>query len=114
MRGEIDARSEVSLSILKRHPDCVEKRMANLHAVIEIRKEKRSISLRNFSISRHLRKPKRSAASSLCSGCCAAWAHPTSSVQGYRKIDRKFFRQHFARPMTIPTLKKNTKKPSAV
>src|SRR5262245_3272454 len=28
MRGEIDARSEVSLSILKRHPDRVEKGMA--------------------------------------------------------------------------------------
>jgi tripartite-type tricarboxylate transporter receptor subunit TctC len=41
MRGEIDARSEVSLSILKRHPDWVEKGMANLHAVIEIPKGKK-------------------------------------------------------------------------
>src|SRR5919109_11558 len=40
-RGEIDARSEVSLSILKRHPDWVEKGMANLHAVIEIPKGKK-------------------------------------------------------------------------
>jgi len=41
MRGEIDARSEVSLSIFKRHPEWVEKGMANLHAVIEIPKGKK-------------------------------------------------------------------------
>jgi tripartite-type tricarboxylate transporter receptor subunit TctC len=40
-RGEIDARSEVSLSILKRHPDWIEKRMADLHAVFEIPKGKK-------------------------------------------------------------------------
>jgi tripartite-type tricarboxylate transporter receptor subunit TctC len=40
-RGEIDARSEVSLSIMKRHPEWVEKGMANLHAVIEIPKGKK-------------------------------------------------------------------------
>lgn len=40
-RGEIDARSEVSLSIMKRHPDWVEKGMAHLHAVIEIPKGKK-------------------------------------------------------------------------
>jgi tripartite-type tricarboxylate transporter receptor subunit TctC len=40
-RGEIDARSEVSLSIMKRHPEWVEKGMANLHAVIEVPKGKK-------------------------------------------------------------------------
>jgi tripartite-type tricarboxylate transporter receptor subunit TctC len=40
-RGEIDARSEVSLSILKRNPEWVEKGMAHLHAVIEIPKGKK-------------------------------------------------------------------------
>jgi tripartite-type tricarboxylate transporter receptor subunit TctC len=40
-RGEIDARSETSLSIIKRHPEWVEKGMANLHAVIEIPKGKK-------------------------------------------------------------------------
>jgi len=40
-RGEIDARSEVSLSIMKRHPEWVEKGMANLHACIEIPKGKK-------------------------------------------------------------------------
>jgi tripartite-type tricarboxylate transporter receptor subunit TctC len=40
-RGEIDARSEVSLSIMKRHPEWVEKGMAHLHAVIEIPKGKK-------------------------------------------------------------------------
>jgi tripartite-type tricarboxylate transporter receptor subunit TctC len=40
-RGEIDARSEVSLSIMKRHPEWVEKGMANLHAAIEIPKGKK-------------------------------------------------------------------------
>ena len=40
-RGEIDARSEVSLSIVKRHPDWLEKRLINLHAVFEIPKGKK-------------------------------------------------------------------------
>ncbi|MGH7832882.1 MAG: hypothetical protein ACREQK_04505 [Candidatus Binatia bacterium] len=40
-RGEIDARSETSLSILKRHPEWVEKGMAHLHGVIEIPKGKK-------------------------------------------------------------------------
>jgi tripartite-type tricarboxylate transporter receptor subunit TctC len=40
-RGEIDARSEVSLSIMKRHPEWVEKGMAHLHAVIEVPKGKK-------------------------------------------------------------------------
>jgi tripartite-type tricarboxylate transporter receptor subunit TctC len=41
LRGEIDARSEVSLSILKRHPEWIEKGMAHLHAVMEIPKGKK-------------------------------------------------------------------------
>ena len=41
MRGEIDARSEVSLSIAKRHGDWLEKGVINLHAVIEIPKGKK-------------------------------------------------------------------------
>jgi tripartite-type tricarboxylate transporter receptor subunit TctC len=40
-RGEIDARSEVSLSILKRYPEWIEKGMANLHAVFEVPKGKK-------------------------------------------------------------------------
>jgi len=40
-RGEIDARSEVSLSIVKRHPDWIEKGMVNLHAVFEVPKGKK-------------------------------------------------------------------------
>jgi tripartite-type tricarboxylate transporter receptor subunit TctC len=40
-RGEIDARSETSLSILQRHPEWVEKGLAHLHAVIEIPKGKK-------------------------------------------------------------------------
>jgi tripartite-type tricarboxylate transporter receptor subunit TctC len=40
-RGEIDARSEVSLSIVKRHPEWVEKGMVHLHAVIEVPKGKK-------------------------------------------------------------------------
>jgi tripartite-type tricarboxylate transporter receptor subunit TctC len=40
-RGEIDARSEVSLSIMKRHPEWVEKGMADIHAVMEIPKGKK-------------------------------------------------------------------------
>jgi tripartite-type tricarboxylate transporter receptor subunit TctC len=40
-RGEIDARSEVSLSILKRHPDWLEKKSVNLHAVFEVPKGKK-------------------------------------------------------------------------
>ena len=40
-RGEIDARSEVSLSIMKRHPEWVKKGMAHLHAVIEVPKGKK-------------------------------------------------------------------------
>jgi tripartite-type tricarboxylate transporter receptor subunit TctC len=40
-RGEIDARSETSISILQRHPEWVEKGMAHLHAVIEIPKGKK-------------------------------------------------------------------------
>ena len=41
LRGEIDARSEVSLSILKRHADWLEKGMVHLHAVIEVPKGKK-------------------------------------------------------------------------
>ncbi|MGB7949218.1 MAG: hypothetical protein WCH75_16140 [Candidatus Binatia bacterium] len=41
MRGEIDARSEASLSIAKRHGDWLEKGMVHLHAVIEIPKGKK-------------------------------------------------------------------------
>ncbi len=41
VNGEIDARSETSKSILKRHPDWIEKGMAHLHAVIEIPKGKK-------------------------------------------------------------------------
>ena len=37
-RGEIDARSETSNSILQRHPDWIEKGMVHFHAVIEIPK----------------------------------------------------------------------------
>lgn len=40
-RGEIDGRSEVSLSILKRHPEWIEKGMIHLHAVVEIPKGKK-------------------------------------------------------------------------
>ena len=40
-RGEIDARSEASFSILKRHPEWIEKGMANIHAIIEIPKGKK-------------------------------------------------------------------------
>lgn len=40
-RGEIDARSEVSLSIVKRHPDWLEKKLVNLHAVFEVPKGKK-------------------------------------------------------------------------
>src|SRR5262245_9423191 len=41
LRGEIDARSEVSLSITKRHAEWLEKGMINLHAVIKITKGKK-------------------------------------------------------------------------
>jgi tripartite-type tricarboxylate transporter receptor subunit TctC len=41
LRGEIDARSETSLSIVKRHAEWLEKGMINLHAVIEIPKGKK-------------------------------------------------------------------------
>jgi tripartite-type tricarboxylate transporter receptor subunit TctC len=40
-RGEIDARSEVSLSILKRHSEWLDKGMVHLHAVIEVPKGKK-------------------------------------------------------------------------
>ncbi|MGH7931280.1 MAG: hypothetical protein ACREQV_26210, partial [Candidatus Binatia bacterium] len=40
-RGEIDARSEVSLSIVKRHSEWLEKGLINLHAVLEIPKGKK-------------------------------------------------------------------------
>jgi tripartite-type tricarboxylate transporter receptor subunit TctC len=40
-RGEIDARSEVSLSLAKRHPEWIEKGMIHLHAVVEIPKGKK-------------------------------------------------------------------------
>lgn len=40
-RGEIDARSEVSLSIVKRHRDWIEKKLINLHAVFEVPKGKK-------------------------------------------------------------------------
>ncbi|HEU4341063.1 MAG TPA: hypothetical protein VFU31_05785 [Candidatus Binatia bacterium] len=40
-KGEIDARSEVSLSIVKRHPEWIEKRMVHLHAVVEVPKGKK-------------------------------------------------------------------------
>jgi tripartite-type tricarboxylate transporter receptor subunit TctC len=40
-RGEIDARSEVSLSILQRQPDIFEKATANVHAAIEVPKGKK-------------------------------------------------------------------------
>ncbi|MET0502536.1 MAG: hypothetical protein ABW172_13510, partial [Candidatus Binatia bacterium] len=39
--GEIDARSETSLTVLKRYPDILQKASANLHAVIEIPKGKK-------------------------------------------------------------------------
>ena len=61
-RGEIDARSEVSLSIMKRHPEWVEKGMAHLHAVIEIPKGKRFLNLTIFLISKHSLDRKRSEA----------------------------------------------------
>ena len=41
LNGEIDARSETSMSIVKRHPEWVEKGMVNLHAIIEIPKGKK-------------------------------------------------------------------------
>lgn len=47
-RGEIDARSEVSLSIMKRHPEWVEKGMADIHAVIEIPKGKKIPQFTHF------------------------------------------------------------------
>ncbi|MBI4529627.1 MAG: hypothetical protein HY695_37995 [Deltaproteobacteria bacterium] len=37
-RGEIDARSETSASILQRHPEWIEKKMMHFHTVIEIPK----------------------------------------------------------------------------
>ncbi len=40
-RGEIDARSESSLSLLKRQPDLFEKASAHVHAVIEVPKGKK-------------------------------------------------------------------------
>ena len=40
-RGEIDARSESSLSLLKRQPDLFEKGTAHVHAVIEVPKGKK-------------------------------------------------------------------------
>jgi tripartite-type tricarboxylate transporter receptor subunit TctC len=40
-KGEIDARSEVSLSIVKRHPEWIEKKMVHLHAVVEVPKGKK-------------------------------------------------------------------------
>jgi tripartite-type tricarboxylate transporter receptor subunit TctC len=40
-RGEIDARSEASLSLLKREPDLFEKGTAHVHAVIEVPKGKK-------------------------------------------------------------------------
>ena len=40
-RGEIDARSEASLSLLKRQPDLFEKTSAHVHAVIEVPKGKK-------------------------------------------------------------------------
>jgi tripartite-type tricarboxylate transporter receptor subunit TctC len=40
-RGEIDARSEVSLSIVKRHRDWIDKGLINLHAVFEVPKGKK-------------------------------------------------------------------------
>ena len=40
-RGEIDARSEASLSLLKRQPDLFEKGSAHVHAVIEVPKGKK-------------------------------------------------------------------------
>jgi tripartite-type tricarboxylate transporter receptor subunit TctC len=47
-RGEIDARSEVSLSILKRHPEWIDKGMANIHAVFEIPKGKKIPQFNQF------------------------------------------------------------------
>jgi tripartite-type tricarboxylate transporter receptor subunit TctC len=41
MRGEIDARSEASFSIVKRHKDWLDKGLVNTHAVIEIPKGKK-------------------------------------------------------------------------
>jgi tripartite-type tricarboxylate transporter receptor subunit TctC len=41
LQGEIDGRSEVSLSILKRHAEWLEKGMVHLHAVIEVPKGKK-------------------------------------------------------------------------
>jgi tripartite-type tricarboxylate transporter receptor subunit TctC len=41
LRGEIDARTEVSNSVLKRHPDWLEKGIVHFHAALEVPKGKR-------------------------------------------------------------------------
>jgi tripartite-type tricarboxylate transporter receptor subunit TctC len=47
-RGEIDARSETSLSIVKRHPEWIDKGIVHLHAVIEIPKGKKVAALNHL------------------------------------------------------------------
>ena len=114
-RGEIDARSEVSLSIMKRHPEWVEKGMANLHAVIEIPKGKKIPQFTHLpDIETFAGIGKGAQPHRYVPAFARRRAHPTSSVREPRKTECKFFRQRFARPMMTPSLKKNTRKSSAM
>ena len=79
------------------------------------RRGKRFRNLTIFLISIHSPDRKRSEARSLCSGFCAAPAHPTSSVRGTPpKSECKFFRPRFARPMMTRNLRKNTGRSSTL
>ena len=108
-RGEIDARSEVSFSLLKRHADWLEKGMVHLHAVIEVPKGKK---IPDFTHLPDLEKFAGSQRDRKLLSMFRPLIGPARLTLWHRELQRiicGLSRRHFRRPMMIPSFKRSTK-----
>jgi hypothetical protein len=92
LRGELDARANAAVSVLRRNSDWLDKGVMDFHAIMEIPRGVKHPRLSHLPRSKHLSKPSAKKSSSAYGGCFARWGRRISCRPARPKIKSIFSR----------------------
>ena len=109
MNGELDARANAAISVLRRNPEWLDKGVMNFHAIMEVPKGDKHPRLSHLPEIESFAKTDQKKKSSPSGALSEASAPPTSCLRRHPKTGSRYSKRLCARPLEIQSLQNISK-----
>ncbi len=102
-QGELDARANNAISVLRRNPEWLDKKLMNFHSIVEVPKGERHPSLGHLPEIETFAKSKEKEGSSACFAVSARSALPLFFLRARPRTECRYSKPLFAESPKIPS-----------